>query len=328
MANRIQKEILPVLANSLRRIIERIDLKILSQIEEIRLRVNQPLILNLNKREVMLTKRSEVTSEPKQAYHTTQHDLQQTMNIMTQNSLYALEEELKEGYLTLKGGHRVGFVGRVISNSNKIELIKDFSGLNIRISQEIIGAADSIIKKLIFNRERVYNTLIISPPQCGKTTLLRDIIRQLSNGIPQLNFSGLKVGVVDERGELGGTYQGIAQNQLGIRTDLLANCPKSEGMLLLIRSMSPEVIITDEIGSQKDVQAIKEAINAGVKIITSVHGQDLNEIKERPNLKELLKHTFFKRFIILSRRRGPGTIERVLGVNEEEIRFKRRKGCI
>lgn len=320
MGKRIKDEIFPVLATRLRKILKRVNPEILDKTEEIRLRIGKPLILNLNETEVILTKAGEVTQNHKQAYHTKQRDLKETMNLMTQNSLYALEEELRQGYLTLPGGHRVGFVGRVVSDLNEIELIKDFSGLNIRITQEVIGAANPVIEEIIRGEESIYNTLIISPPQCGKTTLLRDLTRQLSNGLPKLNFSGSQIGVVDERGEIGGSYRGVAQNQVGIRTDLLTDCPKPAGMILLIRSMSPEVIITDEIGSREDVQAIREAVNAGVKIITSIHGRDLAEIKRRPNLEELLNQKIFQRYIILSRREGPGTIEKILGAAGEELR--------
>jgi len=324
MVSRIEKDIIPVLGKRLREILNNISSEILQETEEIRLRIDQPLILNLNQGEAILTPMGTVTKDYKQAYHTDQDDLKETMNLMTQNSLYALEEELRQGYLTLAGGHRVGFVGRAVTDSKEIELIKEFSGLNIRIAQEVIGAADSVIKEVISNNGKIHNTLIISPPQCGKTTLLRDLSRQLSNGLEKLNFAGVKVGVVDERDEIGGSYQGTAQNQLGIRTDLLSSCPKSKGMILLIRSMSPELIITDEIGSKKDVQAICEAINAGVKIITSVHGQNLAEVKERPNVRELIENNFFQRFIILSRRKGPGTIEEILGANEKILKFRGR----
>ncbi|MBM7622749.1 stage III sporulation protein AA [Sporohalobacter salinus] len=328
MIERIKEEIFPILAAGLRKVLRQVNTEILNKTEEIRLRTNQPLILNLHQEEVIITRTGQITKDFKCAYQTTKSDIKETMNLMTQHSLYALEEELQQGYLTLAGGHRVGFVGEVVSNLDEIELIKNFSGLNIRISQEIIGAADGIIKEVISNdsSQSIYNTLIISPPQCGKTTLLRDLIRQLSTGLPEDNFSGLKVGVVDERGELGGSYQGVAQNQLGIRTDLLANCPKSQGMILLIRAMSPEVIVTDEIGSRQDVQAICEAVNAGVKVITSVHGCNLEEIKQRPNLKKLLKRNFFKRFIILSRREGPGTIEKIIRIenNKKELTERRK----
>ncbi|ADL13257.1 stage III sporulation protein AA [Acetohalobium arabaticum] len=327
MIERIKEEIFPVLATTLRRILRQVDTDILSKTEEIRLRTDQPLILNLHHKEAIITKNGRITKDFKRAYYTTKQDIEETMNLMTQHSLYALEEELQQGYLTLAGGHRVGFVGQVVSDLDEIELIKNFSGLNIRISQEIIGAADEVIGEVISNdqSQSIYNTLIISPPQCGKTTLLRDLIRQLSTGLPEQNFSGLKVGVVDERGELGGSYQGVVQNQLGIRTDLLANCPKSQGMILLIRAMSPEVIVTDEIGSRQDVQAICEAVNAGVKIVTSVHGRDLKEIKQRPNLEKLLGQNFFKKFIILSRRQGPGTVEEIIKAEDSKSRLTEKR---
>ncbi|MCK8825460.1 stage III sporulation protein AA [Fuchsiella alkaliacetigena] len=313
---RIKEEIIPLLASNLRDILEQVNERILEQTEEIRLRIKQPLILKLNQGEAILTSDGQVTTNIKQAYYTKAQDLKESLNLMTQSSLYALEEELKQGYLTLEGGHRVGFVGQAVADIDKIELIKNISALNIRVSQQIIGAAESVIQQIIKDRADIYNTLVISPPQCGKTTLLRDIIRQLSNGIPELNFSGLTVGVVDERGELAGSYQGVPQNRLGIRTDVLSNSPKSQGMILLIRSMSPEVIVTDEIGTRADVKAILEALNAGVRVVASVHGNDLAEIEQRPNLKDLLAVNCIDRFIVLSRRRGPGTVEKIINAKQ------------
>ncbi|MFO7818725.1 MAG: stage III sporulation protein AA, partial [Halanaerobacter sp.] len=254
----------------------------------------------------------EVVKNPAQAYRVSKDDIQDTLNLMTNNSLYTLEEELKSGFLTLAGGHRVGFVGQVIRDNKSIKRIKNISALNIRLCQEIIGSADKVIESIIAHSNDIYNTLIISPPRCGKTTLIRDLIRQISNGLPQLDFSGLKVGVVDERSEIGGAYQGLAQNSLGLRTDLLDRAPKAEGMLLLIRSMSPDVIVTDEIGSKEDVAAIQEALNAGVRVITTVHGSSLRDLKGRPSLKNLFKSNTFERIIILSQRFGPGTVEQII----------------
>ena len=122
--------------------------------------------------------------------------------------------------------------------------------------------------------------MIISPPQCGKTTLLRDIIRQISDGNTTLGLRGHKVGVVDERSELAGCYKGVPQNDIGLRTDVLDGCPKAKGMIMLIRSMSPNIIATDEVGTREDIFAIEEALNAGIKIITTVHGKNLEEVSE------------------------------------------------
>ncbi|MCK8826640.1 stage III sporulation protein AA [Natroniella acetigena] len=308
----LKQDILPALAPQLRRIISKLADSKLVNLVEIRLRVNKPLILELTEDELFIDQDGLIRKDMRQAYQVSQSEIIDTLNLMTASSLYTIEEELKAGYLTLPGGHRVGLVGQVIREHNQIKRIKYISGLNIRLCQEIIGAADEVVRQIITGNDDIYNTLIISPPRCGKTTLLRDLTRQLSNGISELNFKGLKVGVVDERSEIGGAYQGVAQNRLGRRTDLLDRAPKAEGMMLLIRSMSPDLIVTDEIGSKEDVKAIWEALNAGVRVITTIHGNDLAEVRSRLKLKELLREDVFRRIIILSGRSGPGTIEKII----------------
>jgi stage III sporulation protein AA len=156
-----------------------------------------------------------------------------------------------------------------------------------------------------------HSTLILSPPQCGKTTLLRDLVRALSTG----SIAGLppqKVSVIDERSEISGSVDGVPQFQLGPRTDVLDACPKAEGMLMAIRSLSPEVVVTDEIGRQEDVQAVLEATHAGVSVMASAHAGSLEQWQSRPNMMDLFRSVAFSRYIILSRRRGPGTVEQVL----------------
>ncbi|MCK8817498.1 stage III sporulation protein AA [Natroniella sulfidigena] len=311
--NKILKQnILPVLAPQLRRILTNLADNKLTDLVEIRLRANKPLVLELTQDELFIDQHGLIKEDIRQAYQVTPSDITDTLNLMTASSLYTVEEELKAGYLTLPGGHRVGLVGQVIRESNQIKRIKHISGLNIRLCQEIIGAADEVIRQIIAGNDDIYNTLIISPPRCGKTTLIRDLTRQISNGVSELNFKGLKVGVVDERSEIGGAYQGVAQNRLGMRTDLLDRAPKAEGMMLLIRSMSPDLIVTDEIGSKEDIKAVWEALNAGVRVITTIHGNNLADIRSRLNLKELLREDVFKRIIILSGRAGPGTIEKII----------------
>ena len=308
----LEKTILPVLAPKLRALIKEIPTREIDDLVEIRVRVNKPLLLEKVTQEVLVSVDGRIIENIAGAYRVTKNDIEETLNLMTNSSLYTLEEELKSGFLTLTGGHRVGFVGQVIRDNKSIRRIKNISALNIRLCQEIIGAADKIIENVIAGPDDIHNTLIISPPRCGKTTLIRDLIRQISNGVSDLNFRGLKVGVVDERSEIGGAYQGLAQNSLGIRTDLLDRAPKAEGMLLLIRSMSPDVIVTDEIGSPQDVNAIREALNAGVRVVTTVHGSNLREVKSRPSLQGLFKNKTFKRIIILSQKFGPGTVEQII----------------
>lgn len=285
---------------------------LLSEIEEIRLRIKRPLLLRVGARELSITQDGQITEAIEDGELITKEDLERTVQILSQNSLYAWDEEFRNGYITIPGGHRIGIVGRAVLENGQLKTLKDISGINYRIGRQILGCANAVLPFLIKQNQQVCHTLIISPPQCGKTTLLRDIVRQLSNGIPALHFSGVNVGLVDERSEIAGMYQGEPQFQIGQRTDVLDACPKAQGMMMLIRSMSPRVLATDEVGKNEDLEAMYQALQAGVTVITTVHGNSMEEIKERPNLQALLNWRFFDRMLILSRRQGVGTLEKVL----------------
>lgn len=214
-------------------------------LEEIRLRSNKNIILKFNNKEKILK------------YIITSNDILETLQIICENSIYSYQKEISEGYLTVRGGHRIGISGSCIIENGKVININYISSLNFRVARQVIGCSNSIMEDII-NKENqtIFNTLIVSLPGVGKTTLLRDIIRNISNGN---NFiQGLTVGVVDERGEIAASYKGIPQNDVGIRTDVLSNIPKYIGMKMLIRSMAPQVIAADEIGGVNDIQAIQE----------------------------------------------------------------------
>ncbi|MGE5577000.1 MAG: stage III sporulation protein AA, partial [Syntrophothermus sp.] len=168
-------------------------------------------------------------------------------------------------------------------------------------------------------RPAILSTLIISPPQCGKTTLLRDLARQISDGAPAIGLIGRKVGIVDERSEIAGCYHGVPQNDVGLRTDVLDTCPKAEGIMLLLRSMSPEVVVTDEIGGEEDVEAVEEACHAGVAVIATAHGHDLAELLRRPGTGRLIREGHFQRAVVLSRREGPGTLEVIVELTQNGV---------
>lgn len=310
----IEREILPYLPLNLSLLINAIPRNQLNALTEIRLRNSKPLIIHLGLSEKFVDVDGKLTENPEQAYIVSSTDIVDALSIISQSSLYALEEELRNGYLTLRGGHRVGFVGQAVVEGGRVRTLKNIAAFNIRIAREVYGAADTIMPYLI-QAYRSYNTLIISPPQCGKTTILRDIVRQLSNGIPGL-FSGIKVGVVDERSEIAGAYEGVPQKNVGIRTDVLDACPKAEGMIMLIRSMSPQVIVVDEIGRSEDVYAIREAVQAGINLIVSAHGTNIEQIKRRPSMNQLLQEQIFERYVVLGRSRGVGTIE---GIYDEQF---------
>ncbi|QUI23813.1 stage III sporulation protein AA [Vallitalea pronyensis] len=276
-------------------------------LQEIRLRVGKPVIIYMHNQEYYVSE-NELVSWGKNRYVVTDKDIKETMEFISNYSLYAFEDEVRHGYITIEGGHRVGLSGKVIVENRQVKTIKYISCINIRISHEIKGCSDSIMTYL-FEDHQVLHTLIISPPKCGKTTLLRDIIRQLSNGYE--DQEGITVGVVDERSELGGCYRGVPQNDIGMRTDILDGCPKTEGMLMLIRSMSPAVIAVDEIGSSEDIDAIDFVMNAGSKIICTVHGANVNEVKDKPILGKLMDKGVIERFIVLENKNGIGDMKKV-----------------
>jgi len=304
-----QEIILPLMPVQIRKLLEELPDTIGESLEEIRLRAEKPLMIHSGGKDYFLDARGNITLSPVYGYIISMEDCQRFLENISDYSLYAIEEELRNGYITLKGGFRVGIVGKAVLENRKVRLLKYCSGFNIRITRQILGAADKVMPYLI-GPYGVRHTLVISPPQLGKTTMLRDLARQISNGWK--TFHGVKVGIVDERSEIAGCYQGIPQNDIGIRTDVLDACPKAEGILMLIRSMSPQVIITDEIGRKEDIEALEEALNAGVKIITSAHGGSLDEVKQRPFMKELIEKRVFERYILLGNSKGVGTVESIL----------------
>ena len=297
-----EEEILKVLPL---RIIQELK-KIVSKekIQEIRIKVNKPIIINLNDKEVILK------------YETTINDIKEILVKISNYSLYAYEEELKQGYITIKGGHRIGIAGECVIVDGKVRTIRNISSLNIRICREVIGCSNELIK-FIINKDRVYNTLIVSPPKCGKTTILRDISRNISNGIPLESFKGKKVSIIDERSEIASSFNGIPQLDVGIRTDILDNCLKKDGMLMAIRSLSPEIIICDEIGTVGEIEALNIAFNSGVNIIVTIHGYSIEDIYARDVFKPLIENCILERIVILSNKKGPGTIEKIYSINNK-----------
>ena len=229
-----------LLAEKIRKLVEE-SVSNPEELQEIRIRTGQPLLIQMKGQERVLP-------DPAHPYLVTKEDIGETMGYICHYSLYAYENELKQGFITVEGGHRVGVAGKVIIENEKVKNIQYISSLNVRISHEVLGCADALIPYITENKQ-ICHTLIISPPCCGKTTLIRDLIRQISDGNEYIK--GCSVGVVDERSELGGCYLGIAQNHLGTRTDILDCCPKAEGMILLIRSMAPRVLAIDEIGGEE-----------------------------------------------------------------------------
>lgn len=306
----IKETIINALGIRLKTIFNKLSKEQFNLIYEIRIRINQPIIIIQDNKEVFIRLDGGYTTNPKEALLATPEDVKNTLEIMSQYSLYAFEEELRQGYITLQGGHRVGIVGKVVIENRQIKSIRYVGAMNIRLAHEIIGAADKILPYIYHSNHTIYHTLLVSPPRCGKTTILRDLIRQISRG--STLQKGMTVGVVDERSEIAGCYRGVPQNDIGPRTDVLDSCTKVDGMLMLLRAMSPGVIAVDEIGKKEDLFAIEEVLNAGIKIICTVHGSSLEDLMQKPVLKEMIEKRFFQRIICISSRKGPGTIEAIL----------------
>jgi stage III sporulation protein AA len=280
------------------------------ELEEIRIRIDRPIEITMKGAPMFLS------------YIIRQEDAFNLLNKISQFSIYTLEEELKRGYITVSGGHRIGLAGKVILEEGKVKAIRDIASFNIRIAKEKIGIAEKIIP-FIFNHSWMH-TMIVGPPQTGKTTLLRDIARIISSGNQEKGISAYKVGIVDERSEIAGCVHGIPQMSFGHRLDVLDACPKAEGMMMMIRSMSPDVLVVDEIGRMEDAESIQEAVHAGIKLIMTTHGTSLEEAKNRPSLKSIIDQNIFQRFIVLSRAHGPGTITHILDGNGKELSQKVR----
>jgi stage III sporulation protein AA len=302
--------IFDILPKSILGVIQQLPPSLRNQLEEIRVRTGRPLEIIAHGESHFL------------GYHVSAEDSMHLLNKLSQYSIYSIEEELRRGFITIQGGHRVGLAGKVITEGGKVKAIRHVTSFNIRIAREKIGVAEPLASYL-FN-QRWLNTIIIGSPQTGKTTLLRDIARLISTGIKSKNIRAQKIGIVDERSEIAGCVKGIPQFDLGVRVDVLDACPKAEGMMMMIRSMSPDVLIVDEIGREEDSEAILEAVNAGVGLFMTVHGRRREDLLHRPTLRSIMEQAVFERFVELTNENGPGTVKRITDREGRELYYKAR----
>ncbi len=308
-SQRIRQEIFPYFPPKMQAAFGKLPDALVERLEELRMRAGQPFLCCAGEKEYGFDSLEGWTTEWKQVMTLSGEEVRQTFLAVSEHSRYAFDEDIRRGFLTLPGGHRVGISGQVLQEGMQVRSITAVGGLAFRIARACAGCADAVLPKLLEKDGMLPNVLIVSPPRCGKTTLLRDLCRQLSNGSDYAE--GKAVTVVDERSEIAGCFAGIPQLDVGLRTDVLDGCPKAEGMMMALRALSPEVIVTDEISRPEDAAGIRECAFSGISVLTSVHAGSLEEAKNRPGIRELLEEGVFEKIVVLSRRDGPGKIERI-----------------
>lgn len=315
-------ELIKIFSKRIRGVLGRLDVDF-EDVQEIRLRVLAPLLVIYKNQEYYLSHNGRLGKGPEDAYVVSREEVRETMEYISNYSLYAYEEEMKQGFITIQGGHRIGIAGKTILDDRGIRSMKYVSFINVRLSHQVKGCASPVLPYL-YHCGDILHTLVISPPRCGKTTLLRDMIRQISNGFAKT--PGMTVGVIDERSEIGACYQGVPQNELGIRTDILDCCPKAKGMMMLIRTMSPRVIAVDEIGSREDLEAIEYVMNCGCKLLATVHGNSVEDIKQKPVLRKLVQERIFERYIVLDNRGQIGHVAQIYDSRGSQLYHP--EGCL
>lgn len=264
------------------------------KLREIRLRTGRGLVLETSEGERLLNREGRRVFSEEEAYRVTETDVKTALELLTGYSVYAFEEELRQGYFTVEGGHRIGVAGRTVTENGRVKRMGTISSINFRIAHECKGCSEALFRRL-YGAGQYYHTLLFAPAGCGKTTFLRDLIRLLSN-------NGLRVGVADERSELAACHYGIPQHDLGLRTDVMDGCPKAEAMMMLLRSMTPQILAADEIGMEADVFAIRAAAGSGCKVVASAHGGSFEELIRNPVLRTLWEERRFERYVCLEKK--------------------------
>ncbi|NLX63724.1 MAG: stage III sporulation protein AA [Clostridiaceae bacterium] len=292
------------LPDRIRKAVKRIKEHYLNDLEEIRIRSGLPLMGVFSGSDYFISEEGVLSHSSQSALIVTPKEVNSLFLLLCEQSVYAYQDDIIRGFITLQGGHRAGICGTVVYDGDRIKAIKDISSVNIRFSRQVKGCARDIFQQLIRNRQDIHNTLILSPPRCGKTTILRDLCRLISQGLGNDSFRGLRTAVIDERSELAASFRGVPQNDLGPRTDILDGCRKSQGIEMMLRGMAPQVIVVDELGAMEDADAIRMAWNAGVRIIATAHAFGLEDFKRRLGVGQLAGKDGFERIVLLGMNNG------------------------
>lgn len=298
---------LEILPQRLKSVIEKIPDIEKNRIQDIRLRLGKYISVSVFDSEYFVTENAILTRNSDNAVRVLKEDIDFVFATAFQNSIHSFKREISQGYITIKGGNRVGFCGHAVLNPMReglVDTIKDVSAINIRIAREIIGCANEIYAKCF--ADELNSLLIIGSPCSGKTTVLRD----LCNTIGQKN----RISLIDERNEISSTMSGITQNSVGNFTDVFCSYNKYDGIMTAVKVMSPEVLVCDEIGSKDDNKALEYGINSGVKLIATAHCTDYDDAKKRVTISKLLKDGAFDYVAQLGRGSMCGRLVRLVKV--------------
>lgn len=263
----------------------------MSRLYEIRLRAERPVCVNYGNRYAFLSSQG-LTDQPSEAITVGRADISRTILSATEHSIYAYNDDIKKGFITLPSGVRLGVCGEIVSENGRLLTVKNYSSVNIRIPHEIIGCASCIMSDIVAHGCRA---MIISAPGAGKTTMLRDIARALSDGSP-----GRSVLIADERREIACASAGVPTMNVGLRTDVITDGTKAHTFECAIRAMRPDVIVTDELFGRDDVAIVREAIGCGIGVIASAHAADARSFEKREIFADMIKERLFERYYFLS----------------------------